>query len=289
MVTPSFNQGEYLEATIRSVLDQGYPDIEYIVMDGGSTDGSVEIIRKYESRLAHWQSAPDEGQAAAIRAGFERSSGEILAWLNSDDTYVPDALWRVGEHFRDHPKTQWLYGDLIVIEQNGEPRDVLRNISFDYQVILHYIDHVLQPATFWRRGICEQAGGVDGGFRFIMDRDLWLRMGLIAAAEYLPVPLATARDHPGTKTNTLKQVAWEEIEKVRRRSLSYPGGVPGEGALKCLRFWNGLRFKLKLVPVRIRNLFAGSGPASARAAVREAQAHQETRAAGQAPEGRKQS
>src|SRR5205085_2928876 len=114
--TPSYNQGAFLEETLRSVLDQGYPALEYIVMDGASTDESPQIIRRYADRLAHWQSQPDAGQADAIAAGFARATGDIMCWVNSDDVLLPGALARVGAFFRDHPRAQFLYGNRLVID-----------------------------------------------------------------------------------------------------------------------------------------------------------------------------
>ena len=136
VVTPSYNQGRYLEATIDSVLSQGVRDLEYIIMDGGSTDGSVEIIQKYAKYLSYWQSAKDGGQTQAIHLGFERATGEVLCWINSDDRYEPGALALAVREFEANPKLQLVYGDYILVYPNG--RELPKpKISFNFNICLH--------------------------------------------------------------------------------------------------------------------------------------------------------
>lgn len=260
VVTPSFNQGAFLEDAIKSVMDQGYPNLEYIVMDGGSTDGSVEIIQRHAPHLAYWGSEPDDGQAAAIREGFERSTGEILCWLNSDDMFMPGALLRVGRHFRNHPDARWIYGDSVVVGPSGEPRDLLVSIDFDYDILLYYIDYIAQPASFWRRELYAEAGGLDVSFRCGMDADLWLRMGRLAPAKHLPVPLAIVRDHPEMKSRRLRSVALDERARYREAAVRASGRSTGRLAMGWARLVNRIRFNWKVTPIRIRNLFRGSGP-----------------------------
>src|ERR1035437_4288596 len=119
VITPSFNQGKYLESTIKSVLEQDYPNLEYIVIDGGSEDNSVEIIKKYEKHLAYWESVKDKGQSHAINKGFAIATGEILAWLNSDDTYEQNAIYNIAEWFRKYPELDFIYGDVNIIDEKG--------------------------------------------------------------------------------------------------------------------------------------------------------------------------
>lgn len=178
IVTPSFNQADYLEECLDSVLSQGYPDLEYIVMDGGSTDGSVEIIRKYAKYLSYWQSQPDGGQYPAINQGFRRSSGEVMAWLNSDDRYWPGALKAVGEAFGGNSGLRWLTGRPSVIDGKGTILDIQRLPSLTYA---DYLDRerdifLQQESTFWRRSLWEEAGGaLDESLSLAADFELWLR------------------------------------------------------------------------------------------------------------------
>ncbi len=175
IVTPSFNQGHVLEETIRSVLDQGYPALEYIVQDGGSTDGSVDVLQRYASRLTYWESAPDGGQSAAINLGMRRTTGEIMAYLNSDDLLLPGSLAYVAEYFQTHPEVDVVYGHRVLIDEAGQeigrwvlPRHDDRTIAF--------ADFIPQETMFWRRRAWEAVGGsIDESFRFAMDWDLILR------------------------------------------------------------------------------------------------------------------
>ncbi len=216
IVTPSFNQAEFLEYTIRSVLDQGYPNIEYIIMDGGSTDGSREIIEKYSDRLAYWQSAPDNGQASAIFQGFEKSTGEILAWINSDDYYLPGALFSVAEQFIRDPGTRWLVGDGIYVDQEGKtlfyqnkyPPITFKTMYFSYNL-------VMQPATFWKRDLFFSTGGYDRTLRFSFDYDLFLKFSRVTRPRRLKKILAAFRLHAGSKTMTILDVSHYESQKIR--------------------------------------------------------------------------
>lgn len=175
IVTPSFNQGNVLEETLRSVLDQRYPSLEYIVQDGGSTDRSVEVLRRYGSRLTHWESAPDGGQSAAINLGMQRATGEIMAYLNSDDLLLPGSLAYVAEYFQTHPEVDVVYGHRILIDEAG--REVGRWVlpAHDERAIA-FADFIPQETMFWRRRAWEQVGSrIDESFRFAMDWDLILR------------------------------------------------------------------------------------------------------------------
>ena len=176
VVTPSYNQGQFLEQTIQSVLDQDYPNLEYIIMDGGSTDSSVDIIKRYEDGLAYWVSEPDEGQPDAINRGFRIATGDILAWLNSDDVYLPGALSRVATYFQAHPEIGCTSGDIVMIDQAGETLYSRKVIPFQFRMALYGACMVPQPSTFWTKEAWEKAGGVDPGVHYQTDFDFFLRM-----------------------------------------------------------------------------------------------------------------
>lgn len=175
IVTPSYNQGNFIEETIRSVLLQGYPNLEYIIIDGGSSDGSVEIIRKYEKWLRHWISEPDQGQSDAIAKGFKVADGEIIAWLNSDDYYHPKAVQKAVEVFQ-HMFVELIYGHCDILDRLGNFVERSHAPEFDY-ARLRVVDFIWQPATFIRRSAYNNVGGIDISLHWVMDWDLWLRIG----------------------------------------------------------------------------------------------------------------
>jgi glycosyltransferase involved in cell wall biosynthesis len=217
IVTPSFNQAQYIEETIRSVLLQGYPDLEYIIVDGGSTDGSLEIIRKYEKWLAYWISEPDHGQSSAINEGFERSTGTIGAWLNSDDLYETQALQRAAGAFLDHREISLLYGDCTNIDETGKPFSVSRSTAYDRdRLIRHWPNYIAQPAAFFLLSAFKSLGGLDASLRLVMDYDLWIRLGTKGPGLYLPRPIARFRVHHQSKTHQGPVSYWPEMRRVSR-------------------------------------------------------------------------
>ncbi len=198
IITPSYNQARYLEATIRSVLEQDYSNIEYIVVDGGSTDGSVEVIEKYADQLAWWVSEPDAGQAEAINKGFARARGEILAWLNSDDVYAPGAVAAAVDALRSAPDAGLLYGDVLSVDETGRP--IYRQTFAPYALCdLMTFRIISQPGVFMRREALESAGELDTNFHFLLDHHLWLRIAACWPLRYLPRTLARARYHAAAK------------------------------------------------------------------------------------------
>ncbi len=203
IVTPSYNQAEFIEETIRSVLLQGYPNLEYIIIDGGSTDGSVEIIRKYAPWLAYWVSEPDRGQSHAINKGFERATGEVLAWLNSDDTYEPGALGKVAEFLRAHPDVGMVYGDCRKIDDQGRFIGTCPARAFDMKPLVCNQWFIPQQSAFFRQSVLRAVGAVKEDLHLVMDWDLWLRIALTGfKIVYVPALLASFRIYPETKTNS---------------------------------------------------------------------------------------
>ncbi len=198
VVTPSCNQACYLEQTLRSVLEQDYPSIEYFVMDGGSTDGSVEIIQKYADNLAGWVSEKDKGQADAINKGFRQMRGEIVAWLNSDDYYLPGALQKAATAFEKHPEAGLIYGNVLSVDENSQPFNLQTFKPYTLNDLMAF-NIISQPAVFMRRSVLEQAGLLDESYHCLLDHHLWLRMAKIAPIVYIPGTLAAARYHAEAK------------------------------------------------------------------------------------------
>lgn len=180
IVTPSFNQGKYLEDTILSVLGQGYPNLEYIIIDGGSVDESVGIIRKYEKQLAHWRSEKDAGLYDAVQKGFALSTGEIMAWINADDMYHAKSLFRVAEIFERFPQVNWLMGTNTFFDESGHPF-LYDDLPYGQRWSLsrmHLFNgrFIQQESVFWRRDLWERAGGfIDQSHSLAADFELWLR------------------------------------------------------------------------------------------------------------------
>ena len=201
IVTPSYGQARFLEETIRSVLEQDYEPLEYIVVDGGSTDGSVDVIRRYEDRLAWWTSEPDRGQAHAINKGFAQARGEYLGWLNSDDTLLPGAISRlVGALERDRGLSL-AYGDAVWLDEDSRPLGPQRAREADVRAMARSGSaHLLQPASLWRREAWERAGPLDESFHYVFDTVFFLRLAARGRTRYLPEPLAGYRIHPASKT-----------------------------------------------------------------------------------------
>lgn len=220
VVTPSLNQAEYLEATIKSVLGQGYPNLEYIIIDGGSTDGSVEIIERYAEHLAYWASEPDDGQTYAIIKGFERSTGEIMAWLNSDDLYEPGALFGVAEVFARNSGWQAIYGDSYWVDATGQPIRPKKEMSFNRFIWLYDHNYIPQPSTFWRRGIYERVGGLDPQWDLVMDADLWIRFAEHTRPRHVPRLLSRMRYYPEQKNRRLRDKSDVEGARIRERYLA---------------------------------------------------------------------
>jgi glycosyltransferase involved in cell wall biosynthesis len=220
VVTPSFEQGRYIEQTIRSVLDQQYPNLEYVVVDGGSQDATVDILKRYSGRLARWSSERDEGQADAVRKGFSNTSGEIMAYLNSDDMLLPGSLASIAHFFLRHPEVDVVYGHRIIVDASGQ--EVNRWIIPEHDPkTLRWVDWVPQETLFWRRSAWERVGGIDPSFQFAMDWDLLLRFqeaGLVI--KRLNRFLGAFRCHPNQKGETsLDTVGRREMELLRRKYL----------------------------------------------------------------------
>lgn len=227
IITPSYNQAEFIESTLLSVQAQEYPALEHILVDGASTDGSLAVIGKHAAHLAKYISEPDRGQADAINKGFRHARGEIIAWLNSDDLYLPGAVWRGVQALEANPRLGFVFGDALTIDPAGCPLNRLVFGPWGLEMLIRF-RIICQPAVFMRRSVFEQAGGLDANFHTMLDHHLWLRMASLAPIGYIGggspqdyIPLAAARHHPAAKNvaqpekfavETLRLLTWIEAQ-----------------------------------------------------------------------------
>jgi glycosyltransferase involved in cell wall biosynthesis len=237
IVTPSFNQAHLIERTIRSVLEQRYPSLEYIVQDGGSRDGTAGILAGCAHGLHHWESLPDNGQTDAINRGFRHASGEIMAYLNSDDLLLPGALNFIARFFADHPEIDAVYGHRVLIDE--QDREIGRWILPPHDDrVLTWADYVPQETLFWRRRVWDRIGGAfDESFHFAMDWDFLLRLrGAGARFTRLPRFLGAFRVHDQQKTSAaMSDLGMQEMTRLRLRSLGYVP-EPAEVHVRCSRY-----------------------------------------------------
>ena len=218
IVTPSYNQGQYLEQTILSVLGQQYPNLEYIIMDGGSTDNSVEIIRHYVHKLYYWKSGPDKGQSAAIAEGFAMATGEILGWVNSDDMLLPGSLECVAQYFGENPDCHFLVGDSLHIDRQSQIIAKYYASAPSFWSIKYYNSTAFnQPAAFWRKRDFDKVGGIDVMLQFCFDRDLFIRLTKLGRSHHISKFLAAYRWHALSKTSKWKDVQQREDTILRER------------------------------------------------------------------------
>lgn len=223
LVTCSFQQGRYLEQTMRSVLDQKYPGLEYVVIDGGSKDESISIIRKYAADLAYWVSEPDGSQTEALIKGFGHATGDIMGWLCSDDLLLPGALAAVGKFFTDNPHVMAAYGDALWIDGEGHFIRPKKEAGFNRFVFLYDHNYVPQPSMFWRRSLHQSVGGLDTRFDLTMDADLWDRFSQVTQIARIPAYLSCMRFYPEQKTFSRRKEGRREYAALRSRQSERPG------------------------------------------------------------------
>jgi GT2 family glycosyltransferase len=240
IVTPSFNQGQFIEETIRSVLLQDYPDLEYIIIDGGSTDGSVEIIRKYADRLDYWVSEKDSGSAHAINKGFARAHGELFAWLNSDDFLLPGAISRIVEMHNEHPTAVAWVGGCYRIDPNGRilsvviPHGLDRNSLADWG----YSGFFYQPSCFFAKQAWCGMGSLDENLLFAFDLDFWLRLSSIGALAYTTEIISAAIIHKDAKTQAQRLEMHAETIAIQIKHGYHEAGINRLARLLDKQSWN---------------------------------------------------
>lgn len=231
IITPSYNQGRFIEETILSVKNQTYPRIEHIVVDGGSTDGTLNILRSYSDSVI-WVSEPDKGQSDAINKGWRMSKGEILAYLNSDDTYMPWTVETAVKHLLENPGVGMVYGDCAIIDECSQATGQYPAAEFNLSDLICGRNMIPQPTVFLWRRVLETAGYLDVNLNMAMDYDLWIRIGLGHRLKYIPERLASFRVHRGTKSAEQPSQWGPEHLRILDGLFSSPT-LPGE--LKALR------------------------------------------------------
>lgn len=221
IVTPSYNQSAYLEQTMRSVLEQDYPNIEYLVVDGGSTDSSVEIIQRYADKLAWWVSEKDSGQADGINKGLRRARGEVVAWLNSDDCYLPGAIRQAVEALQANPQAGMVYADVYAIDETGKQTNRMRYQQWGLKDLLSF-RIIGQPGVFMRRSVLGQAGYLDQSYQYLLDHQLWVRIASLAPMVYVNTAWAEARYHAAAKNTSQASHFGEEAFRILEWAQSNP-------------------------------------------------------------------
>ncbi|MBN2378074.1 MAG: glycosyltransferase [Sedimentisphaerales bacterium] len=219
IITPSYNQGVFLEQTIRSVLEQDYPNLEYIIIDGDSTDTSVDIIKKYDDKLAYWVSEKDNGQTDAINKGFKRSTGEIVAWLNSDDVYCPGTLQAVADAFLADPNLDFVFGNKLAVDENEITFRDDRHTRFSFAALILQGSILSQCASFWKRKLFEKHGYLDESLRFCMDYEFFCRIGQHIKTRHIRKNFAKFRWHSDSKSSTIQDVRLDEHNMIKNRYL----------------------------------------------------------------------
>jgi glycosyltransferase involved in cell wall biosynthesis len=252
IVTPSFNQGGFIERTLLSVIDQQYPALEYFVQDGNSKDKTVEVLQEYQEKLSGWASEKDSGQSQAINRGFAKTSGEIMAWLNSDDLLLPGSLQTVGDYFNRHPDVDVVYGNRLMID--GDDQEIGRWIMPGHDGnVLSWVDYVPQETLFWRRRLWDKVGGhIDESFCFAMDWDLLVRFR-DAGAKFAHIPqfLGAFRVHSEQKTSAaINTVGFQEMDRIRERLL---GRIPSHPEIRravlpflLKHIWVDILYRIKI-------------------------------------------
>lgn len=219
VITPSFNQGRFLAETMESIHGQRYPALDHIVIDGGSSDESVSIIKKYADRLSYWVSEPDDGQTDALIKGFARSRGEIQCWLNSDDLFEPSTLAEVATYFARNPEVDFVYGDSTWIDDQGLVIKPKKEHGFNRFIWMYYHNFIPQPSAFWRRGLYERVGGLDSRFDLAMDADLWIRFADFTKPRHVSRSWSRMRFYGEQKNTRLRRQTSLEGKAIRSRYL----------------------------------------------------------------------
>lgn len=216
IVTVSYNQAEFIEDNIKSVIDQQYPNVEHIIIDAGSTDATVEILKKYDSYL-NWTSEPDNGQSDGLNKGFRKATGDIIGWINSDDNLAPGSLQKVADFFQKNPDEIALVGDQAIIDEYGDILRVIKSREYDFDYLLNHARGITQNSTFFKREVFDKIGYLDEALHYAMDRDLFIRIASIKNMPYISETLAEFRIQPNAKTAEGSHKFAKELIKIRKK------------------------------------------------------------------------
>lgn len=229
VVTVCYNMAQYIETTIKSVLSQGYPNLEYIIIDGGSTDGTQQIIEKYQDQLAYYVSEPDNGMYDAINKGFLKATGDIIAWINADDIYMPWTLHTINDVFTCFPETKWLGGKYAFLNENGTLAQIFPQTSIRCSKDIYngwcregVLGPLQQESMFWRKELYTESGGLDTSYRYAGDFELWMRFAKHANLTKIDLPLAAFRKRKSSLSKAGKEKYDFEIEKAILTKPRYP-------------------------------------------------------------------
>jgi len=244
VVVPSFNQAEFIEATLSSILEQRYENLELIVIDGGSSDGSVDIIKKYSSQLAYWVSEPDGGQTNGLIKGFRASTGEIQCWINSDDLMANNCLFEVADFFRKHSDAEAVFGNTTWINRDGQVLREQREIGFSKFLWMYTYNYIPGMSMYWKRSLYERIGGLNPKFNLAMDADLWIRFAQATRIRHVRRNWSYMRFYPEQKNRHLRTQS--DVEDLDIRSRYWGSSRPALYSLKRLAAL-GIRVGLKLV------------------------------------------
>ncbi len=225
VITPSYNQGRFLEECICSVINQNYPKLEYIIIDGGSTDNSLEIIKKYRANLTYWISEPDQGQSEALNKGFRRATGDLVAWLNSDDFYLPEALEHVAKTYQATPPAPFYFGNGLRVDEQGEAQQIYfpkGSLLFNREALRFGLNYILQPATFIRADSLKKVGYLSTALHYGLDTDLWLRLSTLGEPVPIQSQLAASREYASAKSSAGSFARVEELRQIAQKHTGTP-------------------------------------------------------------------
>jgi glycosyltransferase involved in cell wall biosynthesis len=241
IVTPCLNMGRFLDQCISSVLDQSYPGLEFLVIDGGSSDKTLDVVRRHSDRIAYWVTEPDRGQTHAINKGLERAHGDVVAWLNADDYFLPGAFNAVASAYAANPDAPFYFGDGVRVDEQGRfkaPFFPGGAVRFSHAALLNGLNYILQPAAFINRRHLEVVGLLDETLHYGMDSDLWMRLIARGRPATIQRQLAASREYDSTKTST---GSFDRIEELRRIARRYTGQEMTPGVL-CYLFDEMLKY-----------------------------------------------
>lgn len=215
IVTPSFNHARFIRQTVRSVLEQDYDNLDYLVIDDGSSDNTLDLLATIKDPRCRIIKQNNRGLAAVLERGFRETNSDIMGWVNSDDMLMPGALTKVASCFMTHTQHEFIYGDGIIIDEQGKPQQVRKEINFYPRILLWDFCYILQPGAFWRRSLYQKVGGIDTTFKHCMDYDLWMRFTQYSKPFHLPEFLCIVRFHSKSLTKTQQEVCRLENARIR--------------------------------------------------------------------------